>query len=331
MNLRHLPPLNALRVFEAAARHESFSRAANELFVTHGAVSHQIRALEEQLGTALFARDGRRVRLTETGARYAKAVRAALMALADATYDVRSSDRERRLIVSSASSFSARWITPRIGSFIERNPQIDVELLSTNALTDFTRDDVDLAIRYGSGHYPDLYVEPLLDEVFFPVCAPSYNGGALPKTPADLVNARLLRSDDELWRPWFDVAGLANISEPRRGVLYQDSSNLLQAAIDGQGIGLVRRSIATHELAAGRLVRLFDIDAPSADSYFFVCPPSLIASARVQAFHTWIFEEVERFRALYVKACGGAAQAQATDSALTQSTTDTIGWPVSAR
>lgn len=316
MNLRHLPPLNALRVFEAAARHESFSRAANELFVTHGAVSHQIRALEEELGAALFARDGRRVRLTETGARYAKAVRVALMALADASYDVRSSDRERRLIVSSASSFSARWITPRIGSFIERNPQIDLELLSTNALSDFTRDDVDLAIRYGGGHYPDLYVEPLLDEVFFPVCAPSYNGGKLPQTPADLADARLLRSDDELWRPWFDAAGLANISEPRRGVLYQDSSNLLQAAIDGQGIGLVRRSIATHELAAGRLVRLFGIDAPSTSSYYFVCPPSLIASARVQAFRTWIFDEVKRFRTLYVTVCEDMPGAQASDSAL---------------
>jgi LysR family glycine cleavage system transcriptional activator len=316
MNLRDLPPLNALRVFEAAARHESFSRAANELFVTHGAVSHQIRALEEELGTPLFTRDGRRVRLTETGARYAKAVRAALMALADATYDVRSSDRERRLVVSSASSFSARWITPRIGSFIERNPQIDVELLSTNALTDFTRDDVDLAIRYGGGRYPDLYVEPLLDEVFFPVCAPSYNGGQLPQTPADLADARLLRSDDELWRPWFDVAGLAHMIEPRRGVLYQDSSNLLQAAIDGQGVALVRRSIATHELAAGRLVRLFGIDAPSEHSYYFVCPQPLLASARVQAFRTWIFEEVERFRTLYVRACTGAPSVEAADGAL---------------
>lgn len=319
MNLRQLPPLNALRVFEAAARHESFSRAANELFVTHGAVSHQIRALEAELGTALFARDGKRVKLTETGSRYARAVRAALMALADATHDVRSADRERRLVVSSASSFSARWITPRIGGFIERNPQIDVELLSTNALADFSRDDVDVAIRYGGGHYPDLHVEPLLDEVFFPVCAPTYNGGALPKTLADLAHARLLRSDDERWSTWFDVAKLTDISEPRRGVLYQDSSNLLQAAIDGQGVALVRRSIATHDLVAGRLVRPFDIDAQSTSSYYFVCPPPLLPSPRVQAFRSWIFEEVERFRALYEKACGGEAGTDA-GSALVSAT-----------
>ncbi|CAN7519400.1 transcriptional regulator GcvA [Trinickia sp. LjRoot230] len=314
MNLRQLPPLNALKMFEAAARHQSFSRAADELFVTHGAVSHQIRALETELGAALFARDGKRVRLTETGSRYAKAVRAALMALADATHDVRAADRERRLIVSSASSFSARWITPRIGSFIERNPQIDVELVSTNNLTDFSRDDVDVAIRYGGGHYPDLHVEPLLDEVFFPVCAPTFNGGNLPKTPADLAGARLLRSDDELWRPWFDAAGLANVSEPRRGVLYQDSSNLVQAAVDGQGIALLRRSIAMHEIAAGRLVHLFDIDATTEASYYFVCPPSLLPSARVQAFRTWIFAEVKRFRAYYEKACWNEARTDVDSS-----------------
>jgi LysR family transcriptional regulator, glycine cleavage system transcriptional activator len=304
MDLRQLPPLNALRTFEAAARHESFSRAADELFVTHGAVSHQMRALEAELGSALFARDGKRVRLTETGRRFAKEVRAALMALADATREVRAGERERRLVVSSASSFSARWITPRIGGFIERNPQIDLELVSTNALTDFSREDVDVAIRFGLGNYPDLHVEPLLEEVFFPVCAPTLNGGVLPRTPADLTNVQLLRSD-ELWHPWFETAGMPKFGEPRRGVLYLDSSNLLQAAIEGQGVALVRRSIAMREIAAGNLVRLFDIDATSPASYYLVCPPPLFASPRVQAFRDWIFEEVERFRALYARTCSG--------------------------
>ncbi len=300
MDLRQLPVLNALRTFEAAARHESFSRAADELFVTHGAVSHQIRALEDELGTPLFSRQGKRVRLTDAGCRYAKEVRAALMALADATREVREGQRARRLVVSSASSFSARWITPRIGRFIERHPEIDLELLSTNALTDFTREDVDVAIRFGIGPYPDLHVEPLLDEVSFPVCAPTFNGGALPATPAELAaSSRLLRTDDQMWKVWFEAAGLGARPEPRRGVLYQDSSNLLQAAVDGQGIALVRRSIATHELATGRLVRLFEIDAPSASSYWFVCPPPLLVSGRVQAFRAWLMEEIERFRAQF--------------------------------
>ena len=297
MDLRQLPALNALKTFEAASRHESFSRAADELFVTHGAVSHQIRALEEELGTPLFVREGKRVRLTDAGCRYAKDVRSALMALADATREVREGHRARRLVVSSVSSFSARWITPRIGRFIERHPEIDLELLSTNALTDFTRDDVDVGIRFGAGNYADLHVERLLDEVGFPVCSPTFNPAARPKTPAELAaSTRLLRSDDQLWSAWFKAAGLTGIPEPRRGVLYQDSSNLLQAAMDGQGIALIRHSIAAHELATGRLVRLFDIDAPSPFAYWFVCPPPLLDSARVQAFRTWLFEEVERFR-----------------------------------
>ena len=301
MDLRQLPALNALKTFEAAARHESFSRAADELFVTHGAVSHQIRALEEELGTSLFLREGKRVRLSDAGCRYAKDVRSALMALADATREVREGQRARRLVVSSLSSFSARWMTPRIGRFIERHPEVDVELLSTNALTDFTRDDVDVGIRFGAGDYPDLHVERLLDEVAFPVCAPTYHPGALPKTPAELAaSPRLLRSDDQMWAIWFKAAGLKGIPEPRRGVLYQDSSNLLQAAMDGQGIAMLRRSIATEELASGRLVRLFDIDAPSPFAYWVVCPPPLLASARVQAFRTWLMEEVERFRAQFI-------------------------------
>ncbi|WDD95472.1 transcriptional regulator GcvA [Burkholderia sp. FERM BP-3421] len=311
MDLRQLPALNALRVFEAAARHGSFSRAADELFVTHGAVSHQVRALESDLGTPLFLRHGRRLQLTEAGSRYAQQVRTALIMLADATRDVRASDRERRLVVSMLSSFAARWLTPRIGPFIERHPEIDLELQSTNVLTDFSRDDVDAVIRFGTGDYPGLYVEPLLEEAFFPVCAPTLNGGVLPRTPADLPRYALLRSNDELWRPWFDAAGLDTLTEPRRGVLYQDSSNLLQAAIDGQGIALVRRSLAIHELALGRIVRLFDIDGPSPWHYFLVCPEPMLRTARVQAFRRWLLEEIARFKL----ECAGLEARRAADAA----------------
>ena len=299
MDLRQLPALNALRAFEAAARHESFSRAADELFVTHGAVSHQIRALEAELGVPLFARDGKRVRLTDRGRQYAAEVRAALVALAESTRRIRSGDRDRRLIVSMLSSFSARWLTPRVGRFIEKHPEIDLELLSTNALTDFNRDDVDVAIRFGYGKYAGLHTEELLDEVFFPACAPNFRGGELPRAPRDLANVPLLRSDEELWRPWFDAAGLTDFVEPKRGVLYEDSSNLLQAAMDGQGIALVRRSLAMQEILAGRLVRLFNVDGPSPWKYYFVCPPGLLQTARVQAFREWIVGEAEQFRLLY--------------------------------
>ncbi|WP_322031899.1 transcriptional regulator GcvA [Paraburkholderia sp. J76] len=304
MDLRQLPALNALKAFEAAARHESFSRAADELFVTHGAVSHQIRALEAELGVALFARDGKRVRVTDTGRRYAGQVREALNQLAHATQEIRAGDRDRRLVVSMLSSFAARWVTPRIGGFIEAHPQWDVELQSTNSLTDFARDDVDVAIRFGYGHYPGLHAELLLDEIFFPACSPDFNGGALPTDPHELAKLPLLRSDDELWRPWFDAAGLQDLPEPKRGVLYQDSSNLLQAAMDGQGIALVRRSLAMHEITLGRLVRLFkDVDGPSPWRYYFICPPQRMQTERVRAFRDWVFDEVARFRRLYEDAC----------------------------
>jgi LysR family glycine cleavage system transcriptional activator len=318
MDLRQLPALNAIKAFEAAARHESFSRAADELYVTHGAVSHQIRALEEELGVKLFARDGKRVRLTDVGRRYAAQVRTALISLVEATREIRAGDRDRRLVVSMLSSFAARWVTPRIGRFIEANPQWDLELLSTNALTDFARDDVDCAIRFGYGDYPALHAELLLEEVFFPACSPTFNGGKLPKVPTDLANVPLLRSDDELWRPWFDAAGLTDWPEPKRGVLYQDSSNLLQAAIDGQGVALTRRSLAMHEVAAGRLVRLFDIDGPSPWQYYFICTPQLMQTARVKAFRDWVFDEVGRFRLLFEKACTENARRSATEGAETR-------------
>ncbi|CAB3768039.1 transcriptional regulator GcvA [Paraburkholderia humisilvae] len=303
MDLRDLPSLNAIKAFEAAARHESFSRAADELFVTHGAVSHQVRALEAELGVALFTRDGKRLRLTDVGRRYAVRVRTALVALADATREIRASERERRLVVSILSSFAARWITPRVGSFIEAHPQWDLELQTSNVLVDFARDDVDVAIRFGYGRYPGLQAELLLEEVFFPACAPNFNGGNLPGTPADLANVPLLRSDDQLWKRWFDAAGLQDWPEPSRGVLYQDSSNLLQAAMDGQGVALARRALATHEIAAGRLVRLFDIDGPCPWQYFFVCPPQLRHTPRVEAFHDWIFSEATRFKAELEQVC----------------------------
>ena len=308
MDLRQLPALNAIKSFEAAARHESFSRAADELFVTHGAVSHQIRALEEELGVKLFIRDGKRVRLTDIGRRYAAQVRHALISLAEATREIRAGDRDRRLVVSMLSSFAARWVTPRIGSFIEANPQWDLELQSTNALTDFARDDVDVAIRFGYGNYPGLHAELLLEEIFFPACSPTFRGGDLPKTPADLANVPLLRSDDEHWRIWFDAAGLNDWPEPKRGVLYQDSSNLLQAAIDGQGVALTRRSLAMPEVAAGRLVRLFDIDGPSPWQYFFICTPQMLETPRVKAFRNWVFDEVARFKLLFESACTANAE-----------------------
>ncbi len=187
------------------------------------------------------------MRLTDRGRQYAVEVCAALVSLAELTRRVRSGDRDRRLIVSTIPSFSARWLTPRVGRFIVKHPQVDLKLLTTSTLIEFERDDVDVALRFGYGKYSGLHAEELLDEIFFPACSPDFSGGNLPREPRDLTTLPLLRSDDELSRPWLDAVGLTDVSEPKRVVLYEDSSNLLQAAITGQGIALVRRSLAMEE------------------------------------------------------------------------------------
>ena len=190
-------------------------------------------------------------------------MRAALGDIAAATEAMRSGDRERRLVISLLPSFAARWLTPRIDNFIEQYPEIDVELQSTHTITDFSLDDVDVVLRFGHDNHPGLFAEHLLDAVFFPACAPTYNCGRLPKAPSDLASVTVLRNDHEVWHAWFAAAGLEGWKEPRRGVLYQDASQQMQAVMDGQGVGLVRRSLAMQEIVNGRLVRLFDIEARS--------------------------------------------------------------------
>ncbi|UZN49804.1 transcriptional regulator GcvA [Cupriavidus cauae] len=293
--LPRLPALTALRAFEAAARHESFSRAATELFVTHGAVSHQVRALEEELGQPLFARNGKRVSLTPAGRVYAERVRDALLQIAEATRALQSGTRDKRLTISTMPSFAARWLTPRIGSFIERHPELDVELMSSNTLVDFTRDEVDVALRMGSGNYPGLYVERLLDDVFFPVCSPNFLGGKLPARPEDMQGLTLLRGEGDPWRPWFEAAGL-DWPEPRKGLMFEDSSLLLQAAAEGQGIALIRSSLAYNDLLSGRVVRLFDVSIPCPWLLYFVCTPAMLDTPKVQAFRTWLLPEIAAFR-----------------------------------
>ncbi|CAG9185122.1 Glycine cleavage system transcriptional activator [Cupriavidus laharis] len=293
--LPRLPALTALRAFEAAARHESFSRAATELFVTHGAVSHQIRALEEELAMPLFERHGKRVALTPAGRLYAERIRDALLQIADATRVLQSGNRDKRLTISTMPSFAARWLMPRIGSFIERHPELDVELLSSNTLVDFGQEEVDIALRMGTGDYPGLYVEKLLDDVFFPVCSPGFNGGRLPEQPGDLAGLNLLRGEGDPWKPWFEAAGL-DWPEPRKGLLLEDSSLLLQAAAEGQGITLIRSSLAYNDLLSGRVVRLFDVSIPCPWLLYFVCAPGALDSPKVQAFRGWLLPEIDRFR-----------------------------------
>jgi LysR family transcriptional regulator, glycine cleavage system transcriptional activator len=294
-DLRRLPNLAALRAFEAAARHQNFSRAAEEIHVTHGAISHQIRALEQELGLDLFSRIGKRIAITTDGQRFAQVVRKALLDIALATDELHASARQKRLTVTALPSFAARWLSPRLGRFIEQHPDTEVMLQSSNHLTDFGREPVDIGIRFGSGHYPELSVELLLDDYYYPVVSPRFNGGQLPRSPQQLAQSTLLRCEREPWRPWFEAVALER-PEPTGGLVFEDSSMLVRAAVEGHGIALARHVLVSSELEAGTLVRLFDVAVKCASSYYLVCLPHALQRPQVQAFRSWLFDEAGKLK-----------------------------------
>jgi LysR family transcriptional regulator, glycine cleavage system transcriptional activator len=288
---RRLPPLSSLRPFEAAARLESFSRAAEELHLTHGAVSRQVRALEDHVGAALFSRHGKRVALTAAGRTFAERVRNALEEIARAAEALGSARRERRLTVSVLPSFASRWLMPRLIRFMEAHPRIEVNVLTSNTLADFGTDEVDIAIRFGRGPWPLLGCEEFLDDEYFPVASPRMNRGKLPKAPKDLLGVRLIREDRDYWQRWFEAAGVA-LDAPLEGPSFNDATYSLQAAARGEGVALARRSIVGEDLERGTLKRLFRIAVPSHESYWFVSPRHLVDAPRVKAFRDWVKAEL---------------------------------------
>ncbi|MDQ2822873.1 MAG: transcriptional regulator GcvA [Pseudomonadota bacterium] len=291
---RRPPNFSALRAFEAAARHENFSRAAEELHVTHGAISHQVRALEQELGRALFVRRGRQVTVTSEALAFARSLARAFADIAVAADAMRATGAQQRLTVSSIPSFAARWLAPRLGRFIDLHPDIEVVLQSSGQLQDLARENIDVGIRFGRGSYPGMLVERLMGDVYYPVASPRYRDGALPATPQELTQHVLLRSV-EPWSPWLQAAGVA-MPEPSGGVLFDDLSLLIRSAADGDGVGLVRHVVAMQEIAAGKLVRLFDIATPSPDEYYFVAPLGTANRPQVLAFRDWLFGEIAAFQ-----------------------------------
>ena len=293
--MRRLPPLNALRAFEAAARHLSFTKAAGELSVTQAAVSHQVKALERRLNVQLFQRANRALALTAAGNAYYPALKKIFDGLHDATQ--RLVDRKLRptITVSVIPSFASKWLVPRLGRFRERHPDYDVLLAPSEMLVDFVRDNVDIGIRFGRGRYPGLHVERLLEEEIFPVCSPALLADVGPiASPRDLERYTLLHDDDhEGWRTWLAAAGETTL-DPERGPIFTDSSMLVQAAVEGQGVALARGAIAEHDLATGRLVRLFDLTLGSEIAYYVVCPPETAATGKIAAFRAWLKDEASR-------------------------------------
>jgi LysR family glycine cleavage system transcriptional activator len=288
---QRLPPLRSFRVLEAAVRHQNYTRAADELHLTHSAVSHQIHALESSLGVRLFERAGRQMRATESGRQLAQDVRATLDSLATAVERVRGGDNGNSITVSVLPSFAAAWLVARLGSFLELHPNIELRLESTTALADFRNDGVDVAIRYGSGNYEGFETIKLFDDELFPSMSPKLARSARVRVPADLARVPLLRIRTHAWAPWFAAAGV-DMTEPRKGSVFNDSELALQAAMQGQGVVLARGSLAAAKLRAGLLVAPFKQRIPSPQTCYLVYPPHHGDKPSVQVFRDWLIEEL---------------------------------------
>ena len=284
--------LTTLPVLEAASRLGSCSLAADELHVTHGAISHQIRSLEEYLGISLFARIGRRVELTPEGAALADKVREALQQVATAVDAISPAARENKLVISVLPSFASRWLMPRLGRFLEAHPEYQVSVEANQARANFLIDGVDVAIRYGTGPWPGLYSQYLAGDTYFPVCSPKFRRGRLPKKPEHLKGLPLFRLEPGYWEKWFAAAGM-DYSPPLLGVEYNDAALFLQQAIAGEGIALTRRSLVETDLANGQLVKLFDVEVPTQNQYHLVCLQHHANSRKIVAFRDWLIAQID--------------------------------------
>jgi LysR family glycine cleavage system transcriptional activator len=289
---RRLPSLNALRAFEAAASHLSFTRAADELAVTQGAVSHQVKALERQLGLPLFHRQNQRLTLTSTGQAYLPVVRDAFDRLAAGTEQLLAAEQSKRLTISVSPNFAANWLVPRIGQFVEQHPDIDLRINAALHHVDFAREDVDMAVRHGDGHWPGLHVVRLCREELFPVCSPKLlEGRHTLRAPADLLHHTLLHWDDRRdWQKWLDAAGVA-AADLARGVVFNQASMAIRAAVDGQGVTLARTALVALLLLEGRLVRPFPLALPVSYAYYVVCPEATAARPKIARMRAWLLAE----------------------------------------
>lgn len=270
----------------------SFKAAAEDLHVTPGAISQQIKLLEERLGTPLFVRRTRGIELTDAGRLLLAPTQQAFRLLTDAVARLRQADSAKILTVSLLPSFAALWFVPRLGRFRALHPEIDVRISATPRVVDFDRDEVDIAVRCGLGRYPGLHVEHLLAEDLFPVCSPKLLAGPVPlREPADLARHTLLH--DELhqeWALWLKAARIEGI-DTSRGPTFSLWELSLQAAIAGQGVALGRSALVEDYLKSGQLVKPFRISSPSEFGYYLVCQAERAQEAKIAAFRAWIKNE----------------------------------------
>ncbi|WP_309644585.1 transcriptional regulator GcvA [Phenylobacterium sp.] len=292
-------PLNPLRVFDACARHGSFLKAAEELNITPGAVSRQIKALETELSLRLFDRLNRAVRLTEAGARLATGARQGFTTL-QAAVDAARSNRDAPLVVSVLHSVAARWLVPRLHRFQERHPEAQILVDASDAPADLARDGVDIAIRLGRGPYPNLHVTRLFDVVLFPVCSPLLIAERGPfKHPDDLARATLLREsrlvqEEPTWPEWLARAGATpGVVDPETGPQFSNTYLSIEAALAGRGVALAERAMVLEDLAAGRLVAPFDYRLETAIAFWALSLPERADQPSIRRFRTWLLDQAK--------------------------------------
>jgi DNA-binding transcriptional LysR family regulator len=296
---KRLPSIQTMRALEAAVRLRCFSKAADELALSQGAVSQHIRALEQRLGQPLFARTARGVEPSGTSQALALQIRQGLTVL-DRAFDQLSGrpgrevgvERRERLAISVLPAFAAKWLMPRLADFAGRHPELELEIEASATLARLDASDgIDAAIRYGGGAWPGMTAVHLMDEVLFPVVSPDYRGGRLPVLPSELQHCVLLRQSVQPWTPWFQAAGLEFV-EPQAGVLFSDTLLAVQAAIAGQGILLARRSIVEDDLRSGRLLRLWTDEIVDVHAHYLVWPASSSRLDAIGKLQAWLVEQI---------------------------------------
>ncbi len=285
-----MPPLNALRVFDAAARHLSFTKAAEELYVTQAAISHQIKGLENFLGMKLFRRRNRSLLLTEEGLNYYLDIKEIFSSLREATRKLQAFRAKGALTVSLLPSFAIQWLVPRLSSFNHAYPDIDVRIQAVDHEGDKMADDVDVAIFYGYGNWPGLKTDRLYAEYLIPVCAPALLAGRYPlKKPQDLVHHTLLHDSSRRdWQAYARQLSLQDIINVEQGPIFSHSAMVIQAAIHGQGIALINNVMTKNELDSGRLVCPFNDVLVSKKAFYLVCHDNQAELGKIAAFRQWI-------------------------------------------
>lgn len=294
---RRLPSLNALRAFEAAARHLSFARAAEELHVTPAAISQLIKQLETALDVVLFKR-GKALALSDPARAAMPFLTEGFDRLEQAVNHLHGGNAAGPLVISTPPTFAARWLIPRLDDFHTRHPDIELRLVATRRLVDFAVEDVDLAVRFGSGSFAGLHAEKLMPEVIVPVAAPGLSAGI--KAPGDMLSCTLLHDESHAWNPafpswerWLASMGVP-VDKPLCIRYFEDANLVIQAAVAGLGVALVWHSLVVNELHAGRLACVLNESLATEHGYHLVVPPKRLHLDKVATFRSWILAQAGR-------------------------------------